>query len=178
MHAAAHDGPPEGGVLPGGVARLDVGAALEQEPHGGGAAGRGRGVQRGRPVGLAAGVYVQREAQVEHEPHRLGVPVIGGFDQDPVVVGGEPGGQPGVGGEDLFGLGAAPLAAGAQETVGRREVGAGTALGQQRGRLGLALTHRELVGGAAVGARDAGVGAPLEEQAYDRRGAVQRDGHR
>jgi hypothetical protein len=56
--------------------------------------------------------------------------VVGGFDQDPVVIRGQPGGQTGVGGEDLFSLGAPPLAAGAEEPVGGGEIGAGTMLGQ------------------------------------------------
>jgi len=47
-------------------------------------------MQRGGSVALAAGAHVQREAQVEHEPHRTGVPVVGGFDQDPVADYGEP----------------------------------------------------------------------------------------
>ena len=42
-------------------------------------------MQCGGPVALAVGVYVRREVQVEHEPHRLGVPVIGGLDQGPIV---------------------------------------------------------------------------------------------
>ena len=42
----------------------------------------------------------------------------------------EPGGQPGVGGEDLFSLGAPPLAAGAEEPVGGGEIGAGAMLRQ------------------------------------------------
>jgi len=93
------------GAVPGGVAGLDVGAAVQQQPHGSGAAGRGREVQRGGPVVLL-GPGAGREPQVEHEPNRLGVAVVGGVGQDPVILGGEPGGQVRAGGENRRGGGA------------------------------------------------------------------------
>ena len=50
----------------------------------------GREVQRGGAV-VRPGPGTGREPQVEHEPDCLGVAVVGGVGQDPVILGGEPG---------------------------------------------------------------------------------------
>ena len=49
---------------------------------------RGREMQRGGAVVLLR-AGVRRETEVQHEPDRLGVPMIGGVGQDPVLPGGE-----------------------------------------------------------------------------------------
>ena len=62
--AASDDRPLEWCAVPGGVARLDVCAALEQEPDGVGAAVVGGGVERGSAV-LAA--CLEWETEFEHQ---------------------------------------------------------------------------------------------------------------
>jgi hypothetical protein len=83
--AAADLAPVQRGAVPGGIARLDADAAVEQQPDDFRAAGAGGGVQRGRAV-LAS--RLQRETGIEHEPHRPCL-VAGGVDQRGVAVAAE-----------------------------------------------------------------------------------------
>src|SRR4029077_1753765 len=140
-----------------------VGPAPPPQPHGSGAAGRGREVQRGGPV-VRLGSGAGREPQVEHEPDRLGVAVVGGVGQDPGILGGEPVGQVRVGGENRRGGGAVGAAAGGQQLIGGRQRRAGAVAREQVRDLVLPGPDSLLVGGAAVQARPIGVGAPLQQQ--------------
>src|SRR5713226_9315225 len=88
--AAADLGPVQWGAVPGGVARLYGGAAVEQQPDDFRAAGAGSGVQRGRAV-LAW--RLQRETGIEHEPHRPGLAMADGVDQRGLAVAAEQAGQ-------------------------------------------------------------------------------------
>jgi hypothetical protein len=60
LFSAADGGPLHRGAVPGSVAGLDAGAAVEQQADGGGAAGVGGGVQ-GRTSVVTAGVNGEAE---------------------------------------------------------------------------------------------------------------------
>ena len=120
-------------------------------------------MQRGGPV-VRLGPGAGREPQVEHEPDRLGVAVVGGVSQDPVILGDEPGGQVRADGDDRRGADAVAAAAGGQEFVGGGQHGAGAVLREQVRDLVLSGPDGLLVGGAAVRARHVRRRAVLEQQ--------------
>jgi hypothetical protein len=106
-------------------------------------------VQRGGSVDSVSGVG--REAEVEHEPDRLGVTVVGGLDERSVIGFGEPVHQAGVVAQQLFGGGAVGTQAGLQETVDVGGLGAGAMPGEEVGEVGAAAADRLPGGRHAVG---------------------------
>jgi hypothetical protein len=83
--SAADGGPLDRGAVPGGVAGLDAGAAVEQQADGGGTAGVGGGVQ-GRAAVVTAGIDGQPGVSGQQAFNRGLVRVLAG-GQQPVGAG-------------------------------------------------------------------------------------------
>src|SRR5262249_46670589 len=161
LFAASDGGPAEWGVVPGGVAGFDVGAAVEQEANGLRAAVVGGGVE-GRAAVVAAGL--EREGEGEHAADVRSLPVFGRTEDCRALLVGQPPEQSWIIFEQPVGVRAVGAAAGGEEPVcGGRGVG-GAVAAEEVGDVGSAGGGGELVGGASVRAGGVRIGCVVEEQ--------------
>jgi hypothetical protein len=159
--AASDDRPLERCAVPGGIARLDGCAAVEQEPDRVRAAVVGGGVQRGSAV-----VAPRLEWETEFEHQRDGVVVAGfgrAYECVPIVFV-QLGYQAGVVVEQSASLSGVCAQACVQELIDRGGVRIGAVSGKHLGEVASRERGRKPVRSASVGSRCVRVGVVSEEQ--------------